>query len=114
MSRDLDLEVPRNGNYYQEWQLCDSDGEPINLTGATLAMDCRAIAGDTSVIASAAILLVEPLNGQFTVNWDGSDFDNVEGKTEIVRLAYDLKRIAGGIAEIPVRGHIVLMPEVTQ
>lgn len=114
MPASLDLEVPRNGNYFQEWRLTDSDKAPLNLTGSTLEMDCRAISGAGAVIASATIVMVEPLNGQFTVNWTGSDFDAVDGPTEVVRLAYDLKRTFGDITEIPVRGHILLIPEVTQ
>lgn len=114
MSRSHNIEVPRNGHYFQEWQLRDADGMAIDITGNTIEMDCRAISGSGAVIASAVIGMVEPGNGQFSVKWTGADFDAVEGLTEIVRLAYDLKRTFGGITEIPVRGQIVLMPEVTE
>lgn len=114
MSVSLDIEVPRNGHYHQDWQLLDSDSAPINLTGQALTMDCCAIAGGNNVIASATIALNDPINGRFTVTWSGADFGTVKGETEIIRLAYDLKRTFTGISEIPVRGHIILMPEVTQ
>jgi hypothetical protein len=113
MPASLDLEVPRNGDYYQEWQLCDAAGAAIDLTSSVITMACRRIAGAGGIVAAAEIAIVDPTNGQFTVRWKGEDFFEIEGVTEIVRLAYDMRRVAGGITEIPVRGHIVLMPEVT-
>lgn len=113
MSSNLDIRVPRNGSYFQEWQLCDADGEPIQLGGSTLEMDARPIAGGGSVIASATLTLTIGDEGRFSVLWNGSDFAALGVPTEITRAAYDLKRTTDGIPEIPISGHIILIPGVT-
>lgn len=113
MSASINIEVPRNGHYLAEWRLQDDEGAPIDLTGHEIAMTCRAVAGLGGIIASADINILEPTGGAFTVDWDGADFDGVDGPTEIVRLAYDLKHTGGGTVEVPVRGQIILMPKVT-
>lgn len=115
MAAQTQIEVPRNGNYFETWALLSGDGSPIDLTGHTLSMDCRRIAGAGSVIASAEIDIYDPPNGRFTINWDGADFDAVDGVTEVVRLAFDLLHtFPDSIKRVEVRGHLLVMPEVTE
>lgn len=110
----INIEVPRNGHYHQAWTLRDSDKAPIDLTGHHLALSIRAIAGTGVVIATATIDIYDAPNGRFDVTIAGSDLNSMSGPSEIVRLAYDLRHVfPDGIMEIPVRGHIILMPEVT-
>ena len=110
----LDLQVPRNGDYFAEWQLQDNDGDPIDLTGHALTMNARAVAGDAAVLASATLAMVEPLTGRFTVRWHGVDFDGFGNVFSLARASYDLKHLfPDGIVEIPVRGQLLIVPEVT-
>lgn len=114
MSLDLNIEVPRNGHYCQDWQLADNVGEPIDLTGHALEISVKAVAGQGADIASADIDIHAPTDGLFTVTLAGADFSAVDGATEIVRLAFDLKHTDdGGISRIYPRGQIHLMPGVS-
>lgn len=110
----LDIEVPRNGDYFEQWQLLDRDGEPIDITGDTLSADARSIAGGTAKIASATITKDPGTDGRFQILWRGSDFDSFGGKMQPVRAAYDLKQIhSDGRSRIVCRGHLIIYPEVT-
>ena len=114
MPNSLDIMVPRNGHYQQDWQLLDNVGEPIDISDDALQLRVRAVAGQGSILASAAINPHDPTNGIFTVTLSGADFDSVSGESEIVRLAYDLVHIfSDGKRDIAVRGQIILMPGVS-
>lgn len=111
---EVNIEVPRNGHYFEAWQLRDAASLPIDLTGHAIELDIRAIAGAGAVLAQADVDIYDPVNGCFNLTIDGADLGGLPGQTEIVRLAYDLRHIfPDGIKDIPVRGHIILMPEVT-
>lgn len=111
----VNVEVPRNGHYFAEWQLADIDGLPIDLTGHTVSMDARAVAGDSSVVASATLEIIEAAEGMFSVKWDGADFDSFGNVYQISRAAYDLRdEYPDGIIQIPIRGHLLIAPEVTE
>lgn len=110
----LDIQVPRNGDYFEEWQLRDIDGNPIDLTGHTLSAQARPTGGDSTVIANAIIAITEAANGQFTFRWRGSDFDGFGNRFALAVAAYDIKHIhPDGIVNIPVRGQLLIPPEVT-
>lgn len=111
----LDIEVPRNGDYFERWQLLDRDGVPIDITSDVLMADARSIAGGGSVIASAVIVKEAGTGGFFTMLWRGSDFDSFGGRMQPVRAAYDLKKNnSDGTARIVCRGHLIIYPEVTE
>lgn len=110
MAAELDIEVPRNGDYFQEWELADSDGVATDITGHVLELDIRALAGGPP-LASADIEQVSTT--RFSVHINGPDLSGLDGETEIVRLAYGLRHtFPDGIVEVPVRGHVILTPEV--
>lgn len=115
MTATMDIEVPRNGDYYMGWQLVDPDDQPIDLTGATLALQIRYAAGAGGApVASATFDTREDLAGRFNVKISGSSFTSVDGPMEIVRLAYDF-RVTGadGIKIVETRGTLILAPGVT-
>lgn len=114
MSPDLDIEVPRQGDWFKELQLTDRAGVPIDLTDCTLLWRARRIAGTGAVIATATIQITERVNGRVSVSWHGPDFDAVGNPTEIVRVAHDLKlTFASGRIDVPFRGQLIIFPEVT-
>jgi len=110
----LDLRVYRNADYHEGWQLRDTNGAPLDLTGCTLDLRIRAVAGQGAVIAAGVIDLSDPTHGIFTVTIDGTVLASVAGQSEIVRLAYDLRlTYPDGIQVIPAAGQIILTPGVT-
>lgn len=110
----LDIRVPRNGDYFEGWQLNDSEGNPIGLVGSPLDMRIRAVAGQGTVLATASIVIEDAANGIFTVRIDGTSLAAVSGQSEIVYLAYDLRlTYPDGIKAIPVEGQIILTPGAT-
>lgn len=114
MPLNLDIAVPRNAHYSQDWQLKDNEGNPLDLSGDALELKVRAVAGQGAVIAAADIDVHDPANGIFTVTLAGSQFVGVQGQSETVRLAYDLRHtFSDGIKYIPVEGQILLTPGAT-
>ena len=110
----LDLRVYRNADYSEDWQINDSDGVPIDLTGIAIQLFIRAAAGQGSVIATGTINLHDPVNGIFTANISGSSLSAVAGAGEVVRLTYDIRlTYSDGIKAIPVAGQIILTPGAT-
>lgn len=110
----LDIRVPRNGDYNEEWQLSDNVNDPIDLTDVSLQLAIRLVAGQGAIVANAIINLHSPTTGQFTVRIDGTALTAITGPGETVRLAYDLRlTYVDGIKAIPVAGQIILTPGVT-
>lgn len=118
-NEQITLAIPRNGFYEQDWQFTAraTDGkswEPIDLTGHVLSMKFRYAAGQGPILASADFNIYDPTNGWVTVTVNGGDFYFVQGVTEIVTLAYDLKDTQpDGVAKIYPRGHAMLIPGVS-
>ena len=120
IKRDMaTIAIPRNGDYQQDWQFLarSHDGkswEPIDLTGHVLSMGFSAVAGQGMMIASAEFDIYDPANGWATVTINGENFASVQGESEIVTLAYDLKDTdVDGIRQIYPRGHAILIPGVS-
>ena len=110
----LDIRVPRNGDYFEDWKLNDGSGQPIDLSGMSLDLRIRTVAGQGLVLASASITTADPGNGIFSVLISGASLAAVSGKSELVRLAYDLRlTYPDGIKAVPVAGQIILVPGAT-
>jgi hypothetical protein len=110
----MDIRVPRNGDYFEDWQLHDSDDNPIDISDDTLELKIRAVAGQGSALASAVIDKHDPTNGIFSVRISGASLLAVSGQSEVARLAYDLRQtFPDGIQFIPVEGQILLTPGAT-
>lgn len=113
----VDFDLPRNGDLVRDIQLITTDlsgnETPINLTGYTVSMDARDVGGGT-VLASAVIAIVAAENGLIRMTWRGADFDEYGSQFDAVRVAYDLLAIAlDGTRDVPMRGQLILLPEVT-
>ncbi|WP_422057698.1 hypothetical protein [Sphingomonas sp.] len=114
MATSFDIEVPRQGDWLKEIQLTDAEGNPANLTGCTIEWSARATAGAGSVLASATTSLIDGNEGLFSARWHGPDFDGFGIVTQPVRVAHDLKvTYPDGTIEVPVRGQLIIYPEVT-
>lgn len=122
MAGGMDIEVPRNGHYFQCWWMEAMDivdGEdvwrPLDITAWTFSLDVKASAGlEGSPIASATFSGADSIAGTINVKLDGADFSDVDGKQEIVRLAYDcLAKDTDGIIMVQLRGQVILLPGVS-
>lgn len=110
----LDLRVYRNADYFEGWQINDTDDEPIDLSSVAMDLFVRASAGQGAIIATGVISRDYSAPGRFTVKIDGDALASVAGQGEIVRLAYDLRlTYPDGVTVIPVAGHIILTPGAT-
>ena len=114
MATSFDIEVPRQGDWLKEIQLTDGDGAPANLTDCTIEWNARAVSGSGSVLASATVSLIDVAEGTFSAQWHGPDFDSFGIATQPVRVAHDLKiTFPDGAIDVPVRGQLIIYPEVT-
>lgn len=109
----FDLEVPRNGSDYREYQMVDVDDAAIDITGWTITAQARDTAGG-SVIATGVVELVEPTNGIFSIKWLGSQFDSYGDPRALAVAAFDVKAVdPSSIPIVPLRGPVYITPEVT-
>lgn len=115
MAADLDIEVPRNGDYFAGWTMRDRlTNEVIDLADWVLELKVRAVAGQGAVLASASFPTRDDALGYFDIRIRGSDFEAVPGPSEIVRLAYDFRATdPTGVRVIETRGQIILIPGAT-
>ncbi|HZD67751.1 MAG TPA: hypothetical protein VFA45_02165 [Actinomycetes bacterium] len=88
--------------------LIDSNGDPIDLTGADVVFTVGDIIQKT---LSDGIVIDEPSYGSVTISIDPSD---TEGLTARRVWPYDIQvTLADGTVKTPVRGDYVLLPDVT-
>ncbi len=67
--QSLDWDIMAGDLNRETFQVVAND--PVDLTGATIAAQARKTAPDAEIALEAVITPVEPLLGQFTVEWDG-------------------------------------------
>lgn len=115
----MDIEIPRNGDWIREGQLlatlADGTTEPIDLTGHTLELEIRALAGDAGSPVATGDITVEPgIFGFYQELIRGADLGAVSGTYQVVTLSYDLRRTdPDGILTVERRGNIFFTPGVT-
>lgn len=112
MSATMNFDLPRAGHFLREYTLVGQDDSPIDLSTATITASARDVPGGT-VLASAAVTKTDASAGKFELLWTGSDFDAYGSDSEVARPCYDVKVTDAGVAEIPFRGQINLLPEIT-
>lgn len=115
MAVEMDIEVPRNGDWTRQGQLVDASGQPIDLTSNTMRLEIRRLAGDGGAPVAVADVEIEPgVLGHFTETIRGSDLGSVSGEYGVVRFAYDLVRTdSTGLRFVERRGFINYVPGVT-
>lgn len=114
MSAYLPISIHRNGSYAAHWILRDTDGNAIDLTGATFVMKARYAAGaGGGEISSATLLVDDPTGGGLSITWLGSLFSSVPGSMDRVTLAYDLLMTLSGVPQILAFGPLYLFPGVS-
>lgn len=114
MTEIINLELQRNASITQEYQVLDSAGAGLDITGNTFKLDVKARAGDADPpIATATISVVDAASGIISIYLAGSSFSAVAGTKEIVRLAYDLIVTRSAKDIVLARGTLSLVPGVS-
>jgi hypothetical protein len=113
MAEQRDIEIQRNETFSYDFQVLNSEGDPLNVTGATFSMKVKERAGDTAVLATATVTVVDATIGHIRISLAGSALSAVPGTMEIVRLAYDLVMTLSGVPRVIMRGTLVLVPGVS-
>ena len=115
----MNLSMIRGNSKLFAFPLTNSDGDPIDLTGATVTMTAKAAYTDTDAAAvfqkteADGITVVSALNGVITVDLDPADTSSLTGKVN--RLIYDIQvQDADDRVSTPVRGKLVVQPDVTE
>ena len=110
----LDVELQRNADFVRELEITDSDGVPLDLTGATFAWKFKRRAGDPNPpVASATVTVTGAAAGLVRVEFSGSAFSDIEGQFEPVRIAYDFIGTQDGKTTLLARGYLTLLPGVS-
>lgn len=92
----------------------DDDGNPVNLTGYTARMQCRASIGSTATIfsyttPSANLSIPTPANGTIALVISATDTSNFP-----VGGVYDLELVSGATVTRLLQGTISLSGEITR
>ncbi len=108
------LELQRNASETWPFQVLDSTGAALDVTGNTFKLEVKARAGDPDPpLAAATITVTSAAQGLVDAYLAGSSFNAVSGTKEIVRLAYDLIVTRAGKDIVLARGTLSLIPGVS-
>jgi hypothetical protein len=109
-----DINVPRNGHARAMWHYTNQEGAPINLTGCTVQVVARSIAGAPTVLANAVASISSAPQGLIACVWNGADFDGYGNVMGECIASYDIKIThPDGFIDVPVHAHLYILPECT-
>lgn len=109
------LKVQWNEDYKAEWSFKDDNGQPIDLTGITLALQVRAArgAGGPPLLTATITKLSSP--GFVQVSIADTAIKAVSGGQYVWRGAYDLRATdVDGRHQVWAFGAFIIDPGVTQ
>jgi hypothetical protein len=91
----MDIALRRNEAFSRTIFIADDTGAPIDLTGATLAMQVRDKVAQ-ALIATADIEITDGANGEITITLDasaGSALNSYGNPIQAAQLPYDLRMV---------------------
>ena len=114
--------IEQRASFNLEVSMTDGDGFPINLTGATLAGQIRAIASSsTSLVAFTTAIIGDPHAGNFSISLSASDTSSIPisdtqmADVGITEYAYDvIVTLASGQVIRALYGVAKVSPGVTR
>lgn len=112
----LDWEIYAGDTVIEEFTLI-ADGSPVVLTGSTVSAHARTSVRDSLPALQAVCVLTDPTNGKFTVEWDGTDLQNVvldQPAGEKWAGVWDLQVASAGGLRTWVQGRMVVYLDVTR
>ena len=117
---EMDIDLPRRGSQQFTLLARDVNDGPVDLTDVAIVISVRLQSGDTDLIlaagiradgAESGIVVTDASGGQILVTLYGEDFDEIEGRYEVVRLAHEIRFTKAGEAPLLVFGQLNLLPE---
>lgn len=106
-----DISVERGSAFRDSYQLLGSDGNPLNLTACTAALQVRVNLGDPN-----AILTLTTGNGGLTINGAAGTITPIFDTSALAAgiYVYDLKLYdSGGNPDRVMQGSFIVIEEVT-
>lgn len=117
MAAQLDIPLRRNEVWSRGWRISDGDGQPLDITGWTIAMHVRSRVNNSALIAAAEIEITDGPNGEFsTVLRAGEDsaLYALGSPLQTLNLPYDLRATdEAGTSLVLAAGVVVLSRGVT-
>jgi hypothetical protein len=114
MPAQMNFSCQRNANQIFDWAITDTNGNAVDLTGATFDLGVKYAPSDADNIAEGGVIVVgDAANGVIRIVFDGAYFAAVPGPDEIVRLVYDLIAHQDGLHICLARGQFLLLPGVS-
>lgn len=118
MAAQLDIVVARNETWGRSFQLCDGEGNPFDVTGASLEGEIKSRIDNSVTIASFDCSIADAAQGIFSVSLDASEgttLNTYGSPIQTDNLKYDIRAVdAGGIKRRLVYGTVILQRGVTQ
>lgn len=111
---DVNAEVQRNAVLPMGVQIWDEvSNAPASLVGYTLSCDVALAKGEDAIPLAASVTMIDAVNGEFDLTFNGTQLTGVPGPKEAVNLAYEVMADAGaGIKLIIMRGVLRLLPGI--
>ena len=112
LGEPVDVEVSRSASVLIGLQFFDDvSGEPLDLTGYTIAGKVAPAEGEASVY-SPIVNISDPTQGWVDVTFDGAELDGIGGLKEKATAHYELVASSGGVDVIALRGSLFIIPGV--
>lgn len=117
---EMDINVPRSGAAQLTLLFEDVNGNPVDCTGCTVAIEFRYAAGDASTIATATsqaddnvtgLVWTDITSGQALITIYGSTFSAIAGPYEVVPLSYKIRLTKSNDPPVLVFGTLNLLAE---
>lgn len=110
-THDITIEQGATFDLVVEWQ--DPDGDPIDLTGYSAAMQVRRTFSDVALISlsSGSGITIDAVNGKLTITVSRTVTASLPAP---IRGVYDIEVSTGGITYRLVEGSVMITPEVTR
>lgn len=111
MAAQIDIPLQRNEDWVRRFPM-KSGGEPIDMTGWTLAMQVRSRTDNGALIAAAEITTSELAQGAFTVTLrasEGTPLNSYGSPLQTENLPYDLRATDSAGTKITLFGGVVVL-----
>lgn len=114
MSKFIQLSFPQGDDKHYSFRLSGSNGEPINLVGASVESQIRKTY-DSDVVATFDCVVSDPQNGKLIVSMDNSTSSNLPVSGSKSKFVFDIEiTYSNGDKAKVVYGNLIITREVTR
>jgi hypothetical protein len=113
----MQLQMIRGDSKTFAFMLTDADGDPIDLTIASVTMTAKSVYTDADGAAvfqktvGDGVTVIDDTGGTITVDVEPEDTSDLSGVKH--RLYFDVQVQTGTTVRTPVRGRLLVEPDVT-